>query len=558
MAVRRAWLAEPRDDTWQYVSRVCTPADLFAAAVAPDRDAGSRAAIGAYCIRHDVVPENPVEGALFFVLTGQHQRYQALDPDGTLLTSAYRGAAEATREALRHTMTGLGELSLVRVIADRSGQALAGVEADYLAGQLADVHDWERLWRLIPTMPLASAVRAARLFPDWRPADDLGRAFFARLAGTDPDAITALGQAAVTRLDRVKGKDWFYAPSFAPDNSEISLGGMIFALPSGRVVEDYDVKGQELALGDATIVHRVNEAPYGLTAVRNAPGRPPETLLRHDTAIDRTPDGFVAAADGKLWFGNATGSWSRVAPVELPIGDDTSNEDLHAADPVSGNLVFVVKKRDTDDDDHTKHLVLVDANQQVLAVSRSYDRFRYALTFVGPEQILVENLRGDVLELWRRHGTDLVLAATADLGFGPAPLLARNLVVVRRDDRLVWLDAGTLVEVDPPAGFPVRDSRMVSFSLDGSLAAVEVEGRVVVYDLRLQQLADLAARSLSQARVVDLETADALRKGQLASPAGEVVELLRAGLVYRFGAEIALGSGTRIAGTAHDIALGGQ
>jgi hypothetical protein len=564
-AMREAWLADPRDDTAEYVRRWCTPADVVAAAVDPGRAAGSRAAIGAYCVRHDLAPENPVECALFFVLTGQHEQYQALDLDGTLLASAYRGAAEATREALRHTMIGVGELSLVRVIADRSDQALIGVEADYLAGQLADEHDWERLWRLIPTMPLASAARAARLFPDWRPADDLGRAFFARLAGTDPAVITALGQAAVTRLDvhyRVGPANSL--PSFAPDNSEIAVMGTLFGLPDGRIIENYKTAGQVVALGDATIVHTARRGPLDLSVVRDAPGRPRETLLPrvYFAEIARTPDGFVVLADGALWRGDATRSCTRVAPVELPIGAKTSGKylhpaDLHGVDPVSGNLAFVVDNRDVDGDG--EHLVLVDANLQLLAHARSHDGFGYAGAFCGPDQILVENVDGDVLELWRRDGPDLALAAAAEIDARVVvPVPARNLVVVRRrEGQLTWLDASTLVEVDPPAGFPMLDTGAVSFSLDGSLAAVAVAGHVEVYDLRLHRLADLATRSLSQARVTDLEAVAELRKRKVAAHVRPAVDLLHAGLAYRFGADIAVGSGTRIAAGGDDIALGG-
>jgi hypothetical protein len=560
-ALRKAWLDDPRDDTWGYVSRWCTPADMFAAAVDPDRGARSRAAIGGYCVEHDLVPDNPVERALFFVLTGQHQRYQALDLDGTLLAGAYRGATEATREVLRGTMLGVGELNLVRVIADRPDRVLSGAEADYLAGQVADAGDWERLWRLIPAMPLASALRAARLFPHWRPDDGAGRDFFGRLAGTNPDAITALGQAVVTSLERLyPSRSWDGIPSFAPDNSEVSFEGTLFTLPGGQVVAHYETAAQELALGNATIVHMDYEGTYGPTIIRNAPGRPPETLLRglNSPHIGSTRDGFVVGAQDKLWFGSATRSWSRVARVEWPADVATSEKTLLAADLVSGNLAFRVGNGDEEDDGYTEDLVLVNANGQLLARAKVDDGFRYVNAFYGPDQVLAESW-DPPLGLWRRDGSDLVLAATAEIRLHVvAPVPARNLVVIRREDKLTWLDAGTLTEVDPPAGFPVLDSRMVSFSPDGSLVAVKVEDRVEVHDLRLHQLADLASRSLSQARVTDLEAVAELRKRKVATHVRPAVDLLHAGLAYRFGADIALGSGTRIAGGASDIALGGR
>jgi hypothetical protein len=50
----------------------------------------------------------------------------------------YHSAAEKTREALRHTMIGRGELDLVRVIADRAGRSPTADEAEYVTGRTPD------------------------------------------------------------------------------------------------------------------------------------------------------------------------------------------------------------------------------------------------------------------------------------------------------------------------------------------------------------------------------------------------------------------------------------
>ncbi|HEX6356660.1 MAG TPA: transposase [Actinophytocola sp.] len=197
------WLRDPAEELWEFVSRWRTPADVLATAVDPGLSAESRAAIEMFCLRRDLVPDNDVDRALFFVLTGHHEPYGALDPDSALLAAAYRGASDATREALRHNMIILGELNAARVIADHPDRTLTSAEADYLAQRLADAGEWERLWRLVPAMPLPDAMRAARLFPDWRPAD--GWPFLARLAGTDPGTVDTVSAAAVTWLG-----DWCF------------------------------------------------------------------------------------------------------------------------------------------------------------------------------------------------------------------------------------------------------------------------------------------------------------------------------------------------------------
>jgi len=550
-----AWLRNPREDAWEYVRHWCTPAHVLATAVDPARDAGSRARLGAYCVRNELVPDNPVECAVFFVLTGQHERYQALDPDATLLAGAYRGATEATREALRHNMIDAGALNLVRVIADRPDRVLTGEEADYLTRQLAGGGEWDRLWRLIPTMPLASAVPAARRFSDWWPADDLDRAFLARLAGADPDLLTTPAADAVTPI-RIPYVNTF---SFAPDGAEIAVrhpkGTNIYALPGGRQIVSHpgSLQLDVLALGDATIVYTGKEGG-SYPIVRGAPGRSPEILLRDKAGahIGRTPGGFVVVERACLYFDRTSDPLPRFSGTPS-IGSATSAHTMVAADPITGNLAFRVYDHDSRD------LVLVDADLRELARSRSDGPIQGA--FCGPERLLLWQWGdGRSLELWRRDGADLVQAARIDLDayLTPTPEPTRDRVVVRDSEGLVWLDAGTLTPVDPPAGFPALDSRVVQFSLDGTLAAVTSANGVEVHDFWLHQLTELAGRSLSETRLADLETLAVPPKRQLAPRVGEAVELLRACLEHRFGADVALGSSAdRVAAGADDIALGG-
>jgi hypothetical protein len=549
-----AWLADPHEDTWEHVGRWCTPADVHAAAVDPARTAGSRAALGAYCTRNGLVPDNPVERAVFYVLTGDQERYQAADPDGTLLAGAYRNAAEATREALRHTMVGAGELDLVRVIADRPDRPLTAAEAGYLARQLADAGEWARLWRLVPAMPLAAAMGAARRFIDWRPDDDAGRAYLTHLARTDPDVLAALGAAAVTLIRNLSTTTF----SFAPDGTEIAVrhrrGTKVFALPGGDLVATHPGSGYHnvTALGGATIVYTDGpKADYPV--IRRAPDRPAETLIfdAPGAKYGRTSDGFVVDHRNVVYFGRASGPWTRTVGGPLSIASRTAARSMIAADPVSGNLAFRVF------DDGGRDLVLVDAELRVLA-SSSLDGPGSG-AFCGPEQLVLWHWgEGSRLELWQRDGSDLVRTAGTALTVYMTPAVAPGRVVVRRTEGLVWLDSATLTPVAAPPGFPAVDSSKASFSPDGTLLAVATDRGVDVHDLPMHQLTELTRTPLSQARLTDLETVAALAERQLTPGVGEVLALLRAGLEYRFGAEVALGPGTRVAGGADDIALGGR
>ncbi|MGP3967528.1 hypothetical protein [Streptomyces sp. 6N223] len=169
--------------------------DLFcAAAVAFVADPEA----AAFCVTHGLAPSDDVQRALFFVRTGQHGQYRALDPDGALLALGYRAASAMERSALRERMAALGDLDALRVLAGRrSGAGAAGDAGDgdgdgdvsslteaeraYVVRQLVDRGDRERLWRITPLLPLAEAVETVRSFGDWRPSGEDDRRLFARL-----------------------------------------------------------------------------------------------------------------------------------------------------------------------------------------------------------------------------------------------------------------------------------------------------------------------------------------------------------------------------------------
>ena len=537
---------------WQdKVSWIFVPEVVLAAAVNPALDAGVRAGVGEFCARHDVAPENTVDRVVFFVLTGQHEQYQALDPDGSLLSSAYRGADEPTREALRQAVVSSGELDLVRVVADRPDRTLTAPEAEYLTASLAGAGQWDRLWRLVPAMPLPSAVLAARRFTDWRPADDLARAFLARLAKADPDLLT------VSATTRFKAGAFPQALSFAPDGTELAVtaeaGTKVFSLPGGRQIAHYSGRTQlhVLALGDGVVVYTGHKIGGSYPLVRRTPGGRTESLLDDAASarIGRTPGGFVVAQYSGLFYGSASG-WR---PATRPkIGAATSAHSLIAAEPASGNLAFRVYDHDK------RHLALVDSRRKVLArkpVDGPLDG-----GFCGPDRLVLWQWGdGRAVEVWRLDGRNLVQAAKIGLGEYMTPVVvpARDRVVVRGGGGLRWLDADTLTPVEAPPGLSSIECQHLAFSQDGGLAAVSTSNGVEVHDLGLRELAELAGRPLSQARVADLETVTRLGKQALTPAAEQVLELVSAALEYRFGGEIALGSGTRDLTREDDIALGG-
>lgn len=147
----------------------------------------------AFCLTHHLAPADAAERAAFFLRTGQHEQYRALDPDGALLAAHYRDAPTEERSALREAMTRLGGIDVLRVLAgqrhrDGDVASLNHKERAYLTGQLTRRRDWDRLWPLTVLLPLADAVRVVHAFGDWRPSGEDDRRMFETLLAAGPVA----------------------------------------------------------------------------------------------------------------------------------------------------------------------------------------------------------------------------------------------------------------------------------------------------------------------------------------------------------------------------------
>lgn len=212
-AVWQAWLAHPDDARWDLLAQWRDPGELaravFAAAVDPDRAPGEREAIGQFCARHGLMPDDDIQQVLFYVLTGQLARYRAADARGRLLGAVYQRVGHRTRTALQQALAEAGDVELFLVLTDACPGAratiLAEPESHDLICQLADRSDWDRLWQLVRELPLGDAVTAVRYFQDgWRPSADGERVLFDRLVHTGPHQLArardALTVAALTQV----------------------------------------------------------------------------------------------------------------------------------------------------------------------------------------------------------------------------------------------------------------------------------------------------------------------------------------------------------------------
>jgi hypothetical protein len=166
-----------------------------------------------YCVRHGLAPDDPVDRARFYAMTDQPEQRRALDPDGSLIATAYQAEGAAGRAVLRDVLgheaksAAAGDGSspdLMRVITGggtRESAELADEERGYLRQWLLARRDWDGLWDLTRGLPPLKAAAELREFPAaWRPTAERDRSLISALSQADPaslrralDALTDVG-----------------------------------------------------------------------------------------------------------------------------------------------------------------------------------------------------------------------------------------------------------------------------------------------------------------------------------------------------------------------------
>jgi hypothetical protein len=193
------WCQAPDDVRWGLLSRWRPPAELAEEACAAAL-AGQQARpeaqgpVAEFCVAHGLVPTDPGQQAVFFLLTGQHAQHRAADPDGSVTARAYAAAGAQARRAMRVAASRAGDLDLVRAIVGTGRQRapLGMAEREYLAGQFAGCREWAALWEVVRDMPSGDAARWLPRFGDgWRPAGRADTALFDLLRRADPQRIAA-------------------------------------------------------------------------------------------------------------------------------------------------------------------------------------------------------------------------------------------------------------------------------------------------------------------------------------------------------------------------------
>jgi hypothetical protein len=184
-------------------------------------------------------PRDEHQRALFFFLTEQWERYEALDFDRRLLRAVYEAADAVQRQRVTEKLRAAGRADFLTVIAGGDYRSRAAVmspgEADFLAQMLAAHKEWAKLWMLAFDLPFSSSARIVRLLNQagWRPEqsdEQEALAQLTELAATEmamsSEEISRFLPPAIERA-RVRVAGRVNDVAFAPNHQVIASGARV-------------------------------------------------------------------------------------------------------------------------------------------------------------------------------------------------------------------------------------------------------------------------------------------------------------------------------------------
>jgi dipeptidyl aminopeptidase/acylaminoacyl peptidase len=194
-------------------------------------------------------PREPGRRALFFFLTGQSERYQALDFDHRLLRAHYEMADDELRQSISSRVRESGRPELTGVIQGgrekRQLSAMTSREWEAVISVLAENRRWEDLWAVVFEAPPEWSAEALGLLKHagYRPVDEAAGANFDRLCKLRPAEGRHLRlylPVPHCRTILEAHEHGVRTLAFAPDGKTLATGSndtiaMLWEVPGGRL-----------------------------------------------------------------------------------------------------------------------------------------------------------------------------------------------------------------------------------------------------------------------------------------------------------------------------------
>lgn len=128
-------------------------------------------------VKRSIAPQDPVARVLFFFMTEQWERYEALDLDRRLLCAAYAAENADVRQRIREKLRATGRSELLTiVIGQESASRIAEMtddEYEFVISMLSSHWDGGRLWQMLPETTVARSARILEVLAGvgWQPPE---------------------------------------------------------------------------------------------------------------------------------------------------------------------------------------------------------------------------------------------------------------------------------------------------------------------------------------------------------------------------------------------------
>lgn len=196
-------------------------------------------------------PADPQRRAVFYLLTGQWERYEELDFDRSLLRAAYQVSDEWLQGRIVELIRQAGRPEFVEVIAGgrqrRRLAELSDTEWAAILALLAAHRSWSEMWRLAQAAPAvwSVALLAELAAAGWSPAlpdDQAGLAELSRLAQNCPPEGLRLGRNVRCQAVLTGHVGGVYDLAISPDRTVLASSSddrtvRLWSLPGGEPLQ---------------------------------------------------------------------------------------------------------------------------------------------------------------------------------------------------------------------------------------------------------------------------------------------------------------------------------
>jgi WD40 repeat protein len=511
------------------------------------------------------LPAEAYRRALFFFVTEQWERYEALDFDHTLLRAAYETANPRLRRRLTEKIRIAGRIDYLKAITGSIGWQNSIAGQNHIAGQsspeeielvvqlLADNREWERLWPLVFELTLEWGNRIVNLLAkaNWQPVQADERAVLEqlkplaveRLKYSDQEISNTLLPLAVLRA-RAKVSGRINTLAFSPNRPVIAIGtgaGRVVLWNWQKAEREQVLSGFEHSVGRVTFTRDAKLVCAERTSSASEPcslytwtGNQLVRLGEHIgsiTNLEAVGENQVLSTgrDHKatLWDLSADGAASPDGAASNRTSPDGaashkfSNWARAACVSANGERVALLHGRGVTFASLPELQVISQVSTGLLGVARS------AVFAPDEEALLVGKYTGG-LGLCQRKGLNWLamgalpgsLSEITGYVQGLATVPSRNLSLAATTDGLIrfidWAnDSQLLGRVEAPG------ERLTSLTVspDGAFMAVgDSDASFTLWDLRVLELNRLFDQPLSQARPVQLAALTAVLESGVELP----------------------------------------